>query len=236
MTNVVMRWVFGFMLAFVAVTSPAAAATTISSLDGVPTSSESRCSQGDYLKTGSVGARGCEPNAFTPSAFAPDPSGYKYDNRPSSVRGHLNELAFYGYYSSANRFGPAVDSSQVHRVVSGLEVDLVAPSKTGGIGPVRVGQAGEAAVRGAYDIGPKATVSINGRTRILDGLTDSAVTEVKNVQSLSLTTQIQDNIDYAAQTGRDLHIYVRPDTYLTGPLRDAIVGSNGAIELRSIPQ
>ena len=114
--------------------------------------------------------------------------------------------------------------------------DFVAPSGTGGIGPVPVGQAGEAAVHAAYDIGPKATVSINGRTRILDGLTDRAVTEVKNVRSLSLTTQIRDNIDYAAQTGRRLDLYVRPDTHLSGPLLEAISGSNGAIRLRFIPQ
>lgn len=93
-----------------------------------------------------------------------------------------------------------------------------------------------------YDIGPKATVSINGRTRILDGLTDRAVTEVKNVQSLSLTQQIRDNIDYAAQTGRRLDIYVRPSshpsgqTHLSGPLLDAIEQSSGAIQLRFIPQ
>ncbi len=128
--------------------------------------------------------------------------------------------------------------------------DVVAPEntccsvapRTGGVGPVRVGQAGESAVRGAYDIGPKATVNINGRTRILDGLTTDAVTEVKNVKSLSLTQQISDNIDYAAQTGRRFDLYVRPSshpsgqTYLSGPLLDAIAQSNGAIQLRFIPQ
>lgn len=47
----------------------------------------------------------------------------------------------------------------------------LAPRATrGGVGPVRVGQAGENAVRGAYDIGPKITVNVGGRTRILDGL------------------------------------------------------------------
>ena len=130
----------------------------------------------------------------------------------------------------------------IKRVGSRNAPGSLAPNGTGGIGPVRVGQAGEAAVRGVYDIGPKATVSINGRTRILDGLTDRAVTEVKNVQSLSLTQQIRDNIDYAAQTGRRLDIYVRPSshpsgqTHLSGPLLDAIEQSSGAIQLRFIPQ
>ena len=143
---------------------------------------------------------------------------------------------------SAARNMVAVGVGELEAVFLGIRTELrtahgcVAPSGTGGIGPVPVGQAGEAAVHVAYDIGPKATVSINGRTRILDGLTDRAVTEVKNVRSLSLTTQIRDNIDYAAQTGRRLDLYVRPDTHLSGPLLEAISGSNGAIRLRFIPQ
>jgi RHS repeat-associated protein len=38
----------------------------------------------------------------------------------------------------------------------------IANTATGGAATVRVGQAGEAAVRGAYDIGPKATAVVNG--------------------------------------------------------------------------
>ena len=106
-------------------------------------------------------------------------------------------------------------------------------SEVGGAGPVRVGQAGEAAVQGAYDIGPKATVEIGGRTRILDGLTDSTVTEVKNVASQSYTQQLKDSLAYARSTGRSFDPYVRPDTYLTGPLRDAI--AEGLINLKFIP-
>ncbi|WP_392507565.1 putative toxin [Naumannella halotolerans] len=82
--------------------------------------------------------------------------------------------------------------------------------------PVAVGKAGEAAVRSAYAIGPKATVTINGRTPILDGLTPTAVREVKNVKTQSLTRQIRDNIDYAVATGREFHLYVRSATHLTG--------------------
>jgi hypothetical protein len=96
-----------------------------------------------------------------------------------------------------------------------------------------VGQAGENAVRGAYDVGPKATINVNGRTRILDGLTDTAVTEVKNVSSLSYTQQLKDSLSYAQATGRRFDLYVRPDTYLSGPLRDAI--ARGDIALRFIP-
>jgi RHS repeat-associated protein len=111
---------------------------------------------------------------------------------------------------------------------------LPAPrATTGGAGPVRVGQAGESAVRGAYDIGPKVTVIVDGRTRILDGLSDTAVAEVKNVSRLSYTQQLKDSLSYAQATGRRFDLYVRSDTYLTGPLRDAITG--GDITLRFIP-
>ena len=103
----------------------------------------------------------------------------------------------------------------------------------GGAASVRLGQAGENAVRGAYDIGPKASADIAGRTRIFDGLTDSAVSEVKNVARQSLTLQLRDSLSYAQSTGRTFNLYVRQDTYLTGPLRDAI--ARGDIGLRFIP-
>lgn len=60
-------------------------------------------------------------------------------------------------------------------------------AEAGGAASVRLGQAGEAAVRGAYDIGPKATAQIGGRTRIFDGLNAEAVSEVKNVASQAYT-------------------------------------------------
>lgn len=68
-----------------------------------------------------------------------------------------------------------------------LAVSAGGVAAKGGVGPVRVGQAGEAAVRSSFDIGPKATAEIGGRTRILDGLTDSTVSEVKNVARQSYT-------------------------------------------------
>lgn len=49
----------------------------------------------------------------------------------------------------------------------------------GGAGVVRVGQAGEAAVRSVADIGPKVAIEVAGRTRIPDGLTSTVLTEVK---------------------------------------------------------
>jgi hypothetical protein len=106
-------------------------------------------------------------------------------------------------------------------------------AETGGAASVRLGQAGESAVRSAYDIGPKASADIAGRTRIFDGLTDTTVSEVKNVARQSFTLQLRDSLSYAQSTGRTFDLYVRQDTYLTGPLREAI--GRGDINLRFIP-
>ena len=97
---------------------------------------------------------------------------------------------------------------------------------SGGAAAVRLGQAGEDTVRGAYDIGPKATIEINGRTRSLDGLNSDAVTEVKNVGYQAYTQQLKDSLAYAEQEGRYFDLYVRSGggTRLSGPLEDAIAG------------
>lgn len=106
----------------------------------------------------------------------------------------------------------------------------------GGAASVRLGQAGEAAVTHAYDIGPKATRVINGRTRVFDGLTDEAVSEVKNVRHLAFTQQLRDTLQYAQRTGRRFDLYVRGGTNattLSGPLAKAV--NEGLINLRWIP-
>jgi hypothetical protein len=101
-------------------------------------------------------------------------------------------------------------------------------------GATALGRAGEAAVRGTYDIGPKTSIDIaGGGTRIPDGLTGTTLSEVKNVQSLSYTQQLQDFAAYSQQNGLRFDLYVRPDTQLSGPLQQAI--RNGLINLRNIP-
>lgn len=98
---------------------------------------------------------------------------------------------------------------------------------------VRLGQAGEAAVRAAADIGPATRITVNGVTRIPDGLTSRALSEVKNVGSLSYTQQLRDYAAFARQAGRQFDLYVRPDTQLSGPLLNAVRA--GEINLRYIP-
>lgn len=105
----------------------------------------------------------------------------------------------------------------------------------GGAAPVRLGQAGEDAVRGAYDIGPKTAADINGRSRIFDGLNDEAVSEVKNVGRQSLTRQLRDDIDYAQANGLRFDLYVRPDTNLSGPLFRADLDPFNPLNIRYIP-
>jgi hypothetical protein len=103
----------------------------------------------------------------------------------------------------------------------------------GAAAAVRVGQAGEAAVRAAVNIGPATRITVNGATRIPDGLTARVLSEVKNVSSQSYTQQLRDFASFAQQTGRQFDLYVRPNTQLSGPLLDAI--NAGQINLRYIP-
>jgi hypothetical protein len=98
----------------------------------------------------------------------------------------------------------------------------------------RVGQAGEAAVRAATDIGPATRIRVNGATRIPDGFTETVLSEVKNVGSLSYTQQLRDFADFARQSGRQFDLYVRPNTQLSGPLKEAI--HRDEINLQYIPE
>lgn len=109
-------------------------------------------------------------------------------------------------------------------------------SSSGGAAAVRIGNAGEAAVRSMYDIGPKATRVIGTRTRIFDGLSLTAVSEVKNVGYQPYTQQLKDILSYAQQNKLRFDLYVRSGsnpTILSGPLEEAI--RNGDITLKFIP-
>jgi restriction endonuclease fold toxin 7 of polymorphic toxin system len=103
----------------------------------------------------------------------------------------------------------------------------------GGIASVRAGQAGEAAVRGAYNIGPKSAINIAGRTRIPDGLLRDALSEVKNADYVSYTQQLRDYTQYALDNGLRFDLYVRPGATISGPLLDA--ESQGLINILEIP-
>jgi hypothetical protein len=95
-----------------------------------------------------------------------------------------------------------------------------------------LGQAGEDAVG---ITGPKTAIEIpgSGQIRIPDALTDTTLTEVKNVNSLSYTQQLRDFSTYSQQNGLNFELYVRPSTQLSGPLQQAV--TNGQITLKFIP-
>jgi hypothetical protein len=108
----------------------------------------------------------------------------------------------------------------------------VVPTR-GGKGPNNVGKAGEDAVRSVEDIGKKRKIDVNGNKRIPDGLTDSTLSEVKNVSELSFTKQLQDYANFSQETGRRFDLYVRSSTTLSEPLNKAVASK--VVNLRTIP-
>jgi hypothetical protein len=98
-----------------------------------------------------------------------------------------------------------------------------------------LGNAGEKAVRGVYDIGPeqKTGIRINGRLRFPDGLKDGVLSEVKNVAKLSYTSQLRDYAQFAKDKGLQFDLYVRPGAELSGPLLEA--RDAGILNIKKIP-
>lgn len=117
-------------------------------------------------------------------------------------------------------FYPLMDSPEGAPIKAGLMI-------------VKVGRAGENAVRAAYSIGEKGFFRVGFRVRFPDGLTATTISEIKNVKSLSYTSQLRDYTDFAKSTGRTFDLYVRPSTMLSGPLVEAVRA--GDISLKFIP-
>jgi nucleotide-binding universal stress UspA family protein len=97
----------------------------------------------------------------------------------------------------------------------------------------QLGRTGEAAVRALHDIGPSQSIKIGDRTRFPDGLTPTTLSEVKNVQSLSYTSQLRDYAAFARQEGLTFNLYVRPGAHLSRPLLDARAA--GHVNILEIP-
>ena len=85
--------------------------------------------------------------------------------------------------------------------------------------PNSIGQAGEKMA--GIDPSAKKPITVNGRTRIPDAMTDTVLTEVKNVKYISNTQQLKDFATYANLTGRSLELYVRPTTQIAKTVIDA---------------
>lgn len=72
--------------------------------------------------------------------------------------------------------------------------------------------------------------------RVPDGLTDTAIIEVKNVSKLSYTNQLRDYVAWAKHKGLRFELYVRESTQLSKPLQEAVDrGDIILIRVRNLP-
>ena len=103
----------------------------------------------------------------------------------------------------------------IHDVGNFVDVGQIATKGTSN----EIGRIGEQLA--GIDPGAKVSIQVNGRTRIPDALTETTLTEVKNVKYISNTRQLRDFADYAKATGRTLELYVRPTTKVAKTVIDA---------------
>lgn len=83
--------------------------------------------------------------------------------------------------------------------------------------------------------GPKTAIRIPGsnQLRIPDKLTDTVLTEVKNVKELRYTQQLRDFANYSEQTGRSFELWVRPSTVLNDEI--LMAQARGELLIKYIP-
>ena len=91
------------------------------------------------------------------------------------------------------------------------------------------GSAGERAAGIVKNTDHIPSLSDTAAYRIPDELNATTLGEVKNVGSLSYTSQLQDFQAYAQQQGLAFNLYVRGSTTLSGPLQNAV--DSGLINL-----
>jgi RHS repeat-associated protein len=109
---------------------------------------------------------------------------------------------------------------------------LVSRPRTAGSLATQMGKMFEDLADRVYGLGDRnVSVNVNGRTRILDGLSERFVTEVKNVAYQGLTRQVKDLIKYAGSY-RSFRLVVREGTVLSKKLRE--LEANGTITIARI--
>ncbi len=131
----------------------------------------------------------------------------------------------YDHPTALVRGARATDMTQEHAQLSdgpSVVFDLVGVAANGGAVAVRTGQAGERAVQNAFQIGDKRPFNVLGRDRIADGMTETTISEVKNVAYQGYTQQLKDYVTYSIDHGLRFDLYVRRGTTLSGPLQEAI--------------
>jgi RHS repeat-associated protein len=98
-----------------------------------------------------------------------------------------------------------------------------AAAETGDMAAVRAaGQAGEKAAGIVRNTGRIPSSTGSAAYRIPDELGNGVLGEVKNVKSLSYSSQLQDFVSYAQANGLRFNLYVRESTTFSGPLQKLI--------------
>ena len=129
-------------------------------------------------------------------------TGYLQNGKQGAIDGACNGFMF-GSLSACG--GAALKFAKVRAATTGS--------------PNSIGKAGEKMA--GIDPSAKQKITINGRTRIPDALTDTVLTEVKNVKYISNTSQLKDFAQFAGSTGRTLELYVRPTTKVAKTVLEA---------------
>ena len=173
-----------------------------------------------------------EPAAARASGMAMTPcvsSHYVYDGTANNSP-PTTEFAAVSAGSRASRVEHAVSAT---KDLSRLAAVFVAAEDGTMAGVRATDQEGETLA--GIDQGAKVRIpSATGAAayRIPDALTDTTLTEVKNVGSLSYTSQLQDFMSYASSTGRGFDLVVRANTTLSGALQQVV--DSGQINLLRI--
>ena len=128
--------------------------------------------------------------------------GYLTNGKEGAIDGACNGFMF-GSLSACG--GAAVKFSRIKAATTGT--------------PNSIGKAGEKMA--GIDPKAKQQITINGRTRIPDALSNTTLSEVKNVKYIANTQQLRDLADFAKLTGRSMDLYVRPTTRIAKTVIDA---------------
>lgn len=182
------------------------------------------------------GARGGTMGAIPDGTVPSVPTGdSKSSGTPSPTYGMRDRLGLRG---DLTKNGNILD-------MESLASDLIPPildspegklAAGGGLLAVRIGQAGDKAVRAIHPIGEAGqSFIVNGRKRIPGGVNyfTRKISEIKNTSRQALTRQLRDYIDLANSKGYSFDLYLRRGSTPTGPLLEAQAA--GKVTIKEIP-
>ncbi len=179
-----------------------------------------------------------------------DPSGLTAsEGRFNTYDPYAAEAAYWeAYNKSASWMIPYLRFLEGAGLVAGYTADVLTLGESALVrnavrqvarnGPAlarRLGEAGESAAAIIKNTERIPSLTGTASYRIPDVLDQAGgvIGEIKNVGSLSYSSQLRDFVAYAQQTGLRFELTVRPTTQLTGPLQEMI--SRGNIFLHFLP-